>query len=80
MDKTLGEIGAVARLYNLPNNDLFAFDYQGNEVLVPVDSPFVLQVDKGNKIINTDLPEGYLDIYTSQDHSPDDWDEEDNEI
>jgi 16S rRNA processing protein RimM len=32
------------------------------EVLIPVNSPFILSINKSKKRISVDLPEGFLDI------------------
>jgi 16S rRNA processing protein RimM len=72
IDKNWGSIGIVHEIYNLPNNDLMAVFYQSAEVLIPVNANFILKVDKRKKIISVDLPEGYIEVYTSNNHKPDD--------
>ena len=63
VDRKMGELGIVGSIYNLPNNDLFAVEYQGREVLIPIHNDLIHKVDKDKKIILVDMPDGLLDIY-----------------
>jgi len=56
-------IGQLTEIYDQEINPLFAFNCDGQEVLVPFQDHFVLAVDKKARQIVINLPEGYLDIY-----------------
>jgi 16S rRNA processing protein RimM len=56
-------LGKVTEIYDQERNPLFAFDHQGYEVLVPFQDQFLLEVNKEEKTIKLDLPDGYLEIY-----------------
>ena len=79
VDETLGELGIVENFYELPQQDVLAMRYQGQEVLIPVVDELVSHADLEERKIFVDLPEGLLDIYlkpTSRDQDePDEFDE-----
>lgn len=64
VDEQLGELGTVETFFDLPNQDLLAMNYQGHEVLIPVQDEIVLRTDKAERKIYVNLPEGLLDVYT----------------
>ncbi len=62
-DKHYGPVGLVTGVYNNPAQDLLGVDHKGTEILVPVIDEIILKVDKTNRVLYTDLPEGLLEIY-----------------
>lgn len=64
VDENLGELGTVQTFFDLPNQDLLAMDYQGHEVLIPVQDEIVLRTNKEERKIYVNLPDGLLDVYT----------------
>jgi 16S rRNA processing protein RimM len=62
VDENRTEIGTVKEVYNLPQQDLLAVDHQGKEVLIPIVDDIVTKVNKKEKTIEVNLPEGLLDI------------------
>ncbi|QKZ13671.1 ribosome maturation factor RimM [Spirosoma sp. KUDC1026] len=67
VDVTEGELGTVLGVYAMNAQDLIAMDYQGKEVLIPINSEIVRTVDRANKKLNVALPEGLLAIYMEED-------------
>ncbi|MBA9076784.1 MULTISPECIES: ribosome maturation factor RimM [Rufibacter] len=65
VDEQLGELGTVQTFFDLPNQDLLAMDYQGHEVLIPVQDEIILRTDRENKKLFVHLPEGLLEVYTT---------------
>lgn len=63
VDENLGELGLVENFYELPQQDMLAMRYQGQEVLIPVVDELVSHADMQKKQIYVNLPEGLLDIY-----------------
>lgn len=61
-DAQLGAIGKVVGVMKAGANRLLVLDYQGKEVLIPVNSPFIKSINKSKRQISVDLPEGFLDI------------------
>ncbi|ALI99597.1 ribosome maturation factor RimM [Rufibacter tibetensis] len=64
IDENLGELGTVQTFFDLPNQDLLAMEYQGHEVLIPVQNEIVLRTSKEERKIYVNLPEGLLEVYT----------------
>lgn len=85
VDKTAGELGMVRGVYAMNAQDLIAMDYLGKEVLIPINSAIVQTIDRANRKLTVDLPDGLLAIYMDDDtkaqpefdgDSPDDTDED----
>jgi 16S rRNA processing protein RimM len=79
VDENLGPLGIVENFYELPQQDMLAMRYQGQEVLVPVVDELVSHADHAKKEIYVNLPDGLLDVYlkpSSRDKDePDEFDE-----
>jgi 16S rRNA processing protein RimM len=67
VDEAEGELGIVQGVYAMNAQDLIAMDYQGKEILIPINSEIVRTVDRANKKLNVALPEGLLAIYMEDD-------------
>lgn len=63
IDANEGELGTVRGVYAMNAQDLIAMDYQGKEVLIPINSEIVRTVDRADQKLNVALPEGLLAIY-----------------
>ena len=63
VDETLGNLGTVENFYELPQQDMLAMRYQGQEVLIPVVDELISHADHTKKEIYVNLPEGLLDVY-----------------
>ncbi|GAB3700481.1 ribosome maturation factor RimM [Spirosoma flavus] len=63
VDANSGELGIVRGVYAMNAQDLIAMDYQGKEVLIPINSDIVRTIDRANQKLNVVLPEGLLEIY-----------------
>ena len=61
-DETVGELGPVQEVMTAGPNKLIVLDRQGKEVLIPVNSPFIVSINKSKKKITVNLPDGFLDI------------------
>lgn len=64
-DKQAGTLGVVKDVYASNSQDLIAMQYKQQEVLIPLSDDIVLEVNKAERLVITDLPEGLLDIYLS---------------
>lgn len=62
-DKNFGEIGPVVDILDAAAQNLFLVDHKGTEVLIPVNDEIIEKIDRTNKILYVDMPEGLLDIY-----------------
>lgn len=63
LDETLGDIGEIKVIYDLQTQDLLGVDHKGKEVLIPLQDGIIQKVDKAEKKVYCQLPEGLLDIY-----------------
>ncbi|MGC1244508.1 MAG: ribosome maturation factor RimM [Chryseosolibacter sp.] len=61
-DTAQGSLGKITEVIQAGPNKLLSIDFQGKEILVPVNGPFVDSVNKTRKKITVTLPEGFLDI------------------
>lgn len=61
-DEQAGELGKIVEVINAGPNRLLSLDYQGKEVLIPVNSPFINSINKSKKRVTVNLPDGFLDI------------------
>lgn len=64
-DQQAGRLGVVKDIYTSNYQDLIAMEYQQQEVLIPISDEIVLEVNRADKLIVTNLPDGLLDIYLS---------------
>ncbi|EOZ96473.1 16S rRNA processing protein RimM [Indibacter alkaliphilus LW1] len=63
LDQNIGQIGEVKVIYDLETQDLLGVEHKGREVLIPLQDGIVQKVDKAEKKVYCQLPEGLLDIY-----------------
>lgn len=62
-DEMHGELGEVKHIYDLQTQELIGLEYKGKEVLIPIQDGIILKVDKAEKKVFCQLPEGLLEIY-----------------
>lgn len=62
-DEAYGKIGPVKAVNDNTPQALFIIDHPQNEVLIPINDDFILQIDKKKKEIHLRLPDGLLDLY-----------------
>jgi 16S rRNA processing protein RimM len=61
-DELNGELGTVEGVEMSGMNRLIVVKNGDKEILIPVNSPFILSINKTRKKISVNLPEGFLDI------------------
>jgi 16S rRNA processing protein RimM len=61
-DSEAGLIGKVQEVTSAGPNKLLSVDYNGKEVLIPINGPFITSINKSKKKISVSLPEGFLDL------------------
>ncbi|MEO5911188.1 MAG: ribosome maturation factor RimM [Pelobium sp.] len=62
-DQQNGDLGEILEVREYPQQFLATINYKGNEVLVPLNEAFILEIDIPNKKISFELPEGLLELY-----------------
>ena len=61
-DQEVGSLGNIVEIIQAGLNRLLVLDYSGKEILIPVNSPFIVQVNKSKRTLTVNLPDGFLDI------------------
>jgi len=61
LDKTRGELGAIAEMVDIPGNPLLRIE-GAKEFYIPLQADFLLKIDKKKKVLHVDLPEGLIDL------------------
>jgi len=62
-DVTFGKVGVITGVNDTTSQSLFEIDRDGIEILIPMNDHFIKKVDKENKIILVETPEGLIDLY-----------------
>jgi 16S rRNA processing protein RimM len=61
-DETEGRLGLLKQVVQSGLSRLLEIDYNGKDVLIPINGPFIKSVNKSKKLIKVSLPEGFLSI------------------
>ncbi|OBX23101.1 MULTISPECIES: ribosome maturation factor RimM [Bizionia] len=62
-DVNFGNVGIITSINDTTAQALFEIDKDGTEILIPMNDAFIVKVDKANKEIILDTPEGLIDLY-----------------
>jgi 16S rRNA processing protein RimM len=62
-DVNFGHVGVITGVNDSTAQDLFEIDRNGIEILIPMNDHFIKKVDKDNKTIIVETPEGLIDLY-----------------
>lgn len=65
-DKTHGELGEIMEIHQYPQHDVAAVSYKSRELLFPLNDNFILSINKEEGILETDLPEGLVELYSGE--------------
>jgi len=63
IDKNFGEVGVVKGVNDQTAQPLFIIDRNSKEVLIPLNDDFIKKIDRTNKELHLETPEGLIDIY-----------------
>ncbi|MEX1003309.1 MAG: ribosome maturation factor RimM [Crocinitomicaceae bacterium] len=63
IDNIHGEIGLVQQVLDLSGNPVIQIDFEGREILIPKQDEFIKKVDKEERIVYIEAPEGLIDMY-----------------
>lgn len=61
VDETIGEIGTIDEVLEMPQQEMAFLKYKGREVLVPLNQQFIRSVDEQKQQVLMNLPDGLLD-------------------
>ena len=62
-DIYFGKVGVIKSINDSTAQALFEIDRDGVEILIPMNDEFIKKVDKKNKTILVETPEGLIDLY-----------------
>lgn len=62
-DVNFGPLGKIKGVTEIHKNPLLEIDYNGKEVLIPLQEDFILSVDKTKKVMVLQTPAGLIDLY-----------------
>ncbi|MGG6229307.1 ribosome maturation factor RimM [Tenacibaculum sp. SDUM215027] len=65
VDTSFGEVGEIVSINDSSAQPLFEIDREGKEIFIPMIDDFIKKVDKENKTIEVETPEGLIDLYLS---------------
>jgi len=63
IDKTYGNIGKVEKVLDLPQQAILQIKYKNKEILIPITDEIIKIVDRNDKQIKIEAPEGLIEIY-----------------
>ena len=62
-DETFGKIGKITGVNDTTSQALFEIDRDGTQILVPIIDNFIKEVNRANKTILLEVPEGLIEMY-----------------
>ena len=65
VDKFFGEIGVVKEVLNFPQQAILSIFKGEKEILIPAKEEFIVAIDRENKRLELNAPEGLIDMYLS---------------
>lgn len=65
-DKNYGTVGTLSGINDSTAQSLFEINKGDIEILIPMNDEFIVKVDRANKTIIVDTPEGLIDLYLSE--------------
>ncbi|WP_405575227.1 ribosome maturation factor RimM [Winogradskyella sp. Asnod2-B02-A] len=65
-DQNFGHVGIITGINDSTAQALFEIDRDGIEILIPMNDEFIDKVDRENKTIEVNTPEGLIDLYLEE--------------
>lgn len=63
IDAAFGEVGTITGVNDSTSQALFEIDRNGKEILIPLIDDFIKEVDRENKTLHLEVPEGLIEVY-----------------
>ena len=61
-DKHLGEVGSIKEIADYPQQEMAVIHYNNKEILIPLLPDWIIHIDRDNKTVILQLPEGLLEL------------------
>lgn len=58
-----GKIGQIIEIQQFPQQEMAIVNFKEKEIMIPLNDSFILKVDKKNRIVKMELPNGLLEIF-----------------
>ena len=65
VDRNFGEVGIIVKINETAAQPLFEIDREGTVILIPMVDEFIKKVDRENKKIEVQTPDGLIELYLS---------------
>ncbi|MBT8244815.1 MAG: 16S rRNA processing protein RimM [Winogradskyella sp.] len=65
-DENFGKVGTIININDNTAQALFEVDRNGTEILIPLNDKFIVKVDRENKTVVVNTPEGLIDLYLTK--------------
>ena len=62
-DALHGKLGRISEVLDLPQQTLASMNWQGSEILFPLNDAFIRGFDREASVLLTNLPEGLIEVY-----------------
>lgn len=62
-DKKHGDIGTLDEVLDYPQQAIFQIKFGKHEILIPAKEEFIVNIDRENRKLELDAPDGLIDIY-----------------
>src|SRR5690606_13427779 len=62
-DISYGPVGIIKSINDSTAQALFEIDRDGTEILIPMNDEFIYKIDRENKTVFVETPEGLIDLY-----------------
>ena len=63
IEQQKGSLGKIIRIEEMPANDVFVVNYEGKEVILPINEDFIDEINDNDKTIKYKAPEGLIELY-----------------
>ena len=63
IDASFGEVGSIVHINDKAAQPLFEIDREGKEIFIPMIDNFIKKVDRENKKIHVETPDGLIELY-----------------
>lgn len=65
-DISYGTVGIIKSINDSTAQALFEIDRDGTEILIPMNDEFIYKIDRENKTVFVETPEGLIDLYLEE--------------
>lgn len=62
IDKDAGIVGTIEEVLDMPQQEMALIVFKNREILIPLNDALILKIDKKQKTVHVELPDGLLDL------------------